>query len=111
MVYDFSDCGGCTTCQIACSFKHCNAFQPEKASIVIQGNEDGVGFRVEIIDREDGEHFVCDGCRDLPDGGMPFCIRYCHKREDLQEIIEKHCMTMEGKRWTVHTAEKHLEST
>lgn len=90
MKFEFTDCGGCTTCQLACSYKHTGAFQPDGSSIQIQCKED-YGFEVEIAEETDGKRFACDGCKNLEDGGQPMCVRYCHKREDLIAIIDQYC--------------------
>ena len=78
-------CGGCKTCEIACSFKHTGEFKPSVSSIRIQDKEDGLGFCVFLSDGESKTGLTCDGCVELD---KPLCIQYCEKAEDLKEIID-----------------------
>jgi Fe-S-cluster-containing hydrogenase component 2 len=86
MIFEMASCGGCKTCEIACSFKHTGEFKPTVSSIKILDKEDGLGFCVCLIDGGTEKDNVCDGCKDLDE---PICLQYCEKSEDLKEILEK----------------------
>lgn len=84
MIFEMASCGGCRTCELACSFHHNGEFIPETSSIKILDKENESGFVVSLIE-ESGEFRVsCDGCKDLE---VPLCIQYCHEREDLEKIL------------------------
>ncbi len=88
MTFDMPGCGGCCTCEIACSFRHTGVFKPSVSSIKIINREDNEpGFRVLIVDSEEEGGIVCDGCKDYEE---PFCVEICHKKEDLQKIIKEY---------------------
>lgn len=78
-------CGGCKTCEMACSFKHTGEFKPTVSSIKIRDNADGLGFHVCLIDEENEMGYPCDGCVERDE---PVCVQYCEKADDLKEIIE-----------------------
>jgi len=65
MIFEMASCGGCRTCEMACSFKHAGEFVPAISSIKI---------------------LACDGCTDLD---VPWCVQYCEKAEDLTTIIRQ----------------------
>jgi len=84
MKFYMDNCGGCRTCEMACSFKHKGEFIPSISSIKILDKEDGPGFIVLLIEESDGKSIPCDGCKDLD---LPLCIQYCNKSEDLEKIL------------------------
>ena len=88
MDYDMKFCGGCTTCEIACSYKHTGSFNNRVSSIEIIPKDKEPGYKVRIYEKAAGKHFACDGC--LNAGDIPPCAEFCVRSEDLLEIIEKH---------------------
>jgi Fe-S-cluster-containing hydrogenase component 2 len=86
VVFKMSGCGGCRTCEIACSFKHTGEFIPAASSIKILDREDGLGFDVCLIDESGEKSNACDGCLELDE---PMCLQYCEKREDLKKILQE----------------------
>lgn len=86
MLFKLEGCGGCRTCEIACSFKLTGEFNHQAAGIEIVEQENGVGFDVRLLDHPEGTRLACDGCKDLKE---PFCLSYCHQRIELQRIIEE----------------------
>ena len=86
MIFKMASCGGCRTCEIACSFKHTGEFKPTASSIKILDKEDGLGFRVCLIDSSTAKRKACDSCVNLDE---PMCLQYCEKREDLEEILQE----------------------
>ena len=87
MDYELEGCGGCKTCEIACSFKHTGSFNHSISSIEIVEREDGKGYFIRIHDDSSSGRIPCDGCLDVD--GEPMCVVYCHKREGLLEIINQ----------------------
>ncbi|MFA5675978.1 MAG: hypothetical protein WDA65_05570 [Christensenellales bacterium] len=81
MDFELKDCGGCRTCQIACSFKLTGQFNYNATAIDIIEKQDNTGYIVRIA--EDGA-YKCDGCNGHDE---PMCIRYCHIDKDLNELI------------------------
>ncbi len=86
MIFPMASCGGCRTCEAACSFKHTGEFVPSRASIKILEKKDHPGFEVLLVDDANGQNFACDGCKDMD---TPLCVQYCNKSEDLEKILEE----------------------
>ena len=87
MIFNLEGCGGCNTCEIACSYRFTGIFNHHKSAIVILETEDKVGFNVELIDKEGTGRFVCDACQDLDE---PVCVQYCHKADELKKMIQEY---------------------
>lgn len=87
MDFEMKECGGCTTCEIACSYKQAQEFNHAVSSIEIIRNQDGPGYKVRLLEDSTTGRPPCDGCRELD--GDPLCMRYCHKPEDLKAIIDQ----------------------
>jgi len=86
MLFDMPTCGGCRTCEIACSYHHIGAFAPSISSIKILNKADGIGYHVLFLE-EDGESGrACDGCPGLE---VPFCVEVCKKEEELKEMLKQ----------------------
>jgi len=86
MIFDMPSCGGCRTCEIACSFKHKGEFVPSVSSIQILDKENEPGFLVFLFEEQRGEHLTCDGCKGHD---VPFCMQYCRKSEELEKILKE----------------------
>jgi Fe-S-cluster-containing hydrogenase component 2 len=86
MIFSMPTCGGCRTCEMACSFKRTGEFTPAVSGIKILDKENEPGFIVMLIEENDGQSFVCDGCQGLE---VPLCIQYCNKSEDLEKILKE----------------------
>jgi len=86
MEFEMRSCGGCRTCEIACSFKHTGEFIPSKSSIKILDKEDGEGLIVYLVDKTDEDNIACDGCKDLD---IPMCVEVCEKEDDLKNILKE----------------------
>lgn len=81
-----ASCGGCRTCEAACSFRHTGEFVPSRSSIRILEKKDRPGFEVMLVDDANGQHFACDGCKGLE---TPLCIQYCNESEELEKILKQ----------------------
>ena len=86
MIFEMPSCGGCRTCEMACSFKHRQEFVPSISSIKIVEKGRDPGFLVFLAEDKTGETPPCDGCREIE---MPWCLQYCRKREDLEPILSQ----------------------
>ena len=86
MVFDMASCGGCRTCEMACSFYHTGEFKPARSSIKILERQDGLGFVVSLAEHTNGQTIACTGCSEL---STPWCVQYCEKGDDLTEILGK----------------------
>ena len=86
MQFQMPSCGGCRTCEIACSFHHRGEFVPSVSSLKILDNKDEPGYSVLIVEETDGQSLACDGCKDQE---LPLCIEYCRESEDLKKIIDE----------------------
>jgi Fe-S-cluster-containing hydrogenase component 2 len=86
VIFDMPTCGGCRTCEMACSFHHKEEFNPAISSIKILDKKNEPGYLVSIAEERDGQSMACDGCKGLD---VPLCMEYCEKREELEKMIKK----------------------
>jgi Fe-S-cluster-containing hydrogenase component 2 len=86
MIFEMPSCGGCRTCEMACSFHHKGEFIPAISSVKILDKEKAAGFDVFLAERKDEKHTACDGCKGLQ---VPLCIEYCTKSQDLERILKE----------------------
>jgi Fe-S-cluster-containing dehydrogenase component len=100
MIFDMPSCGGCRTCEMACSFKHEQEFVPSLSSIKIIDKEEGPGFLVLLLEQTAREGKACDGCKEF---AVPMCMQYCRKSEDLKEILDEFLVKKE---WFMRSAGK-----
>jgi len=86
IVFDMPKCGGCRTCEMACSFHHTKEFRPSVSSLQILDKEDSRGYHVRFVTRSVEQRIACDGCKDLE---TPLCVEYCKEQDDLIAMIKK----------------------
>jgi len=86
MLFDMRSCGGCRTCEMACSFGHKGEFIPAISSIKILDKENEPGFLVLLVERSGGGSMACDGCKELD---VPLCMQYCKENESLEKILKQ----------------------
>jgi len=86
MEFEMFSCGGCRTCEMACSFKHAGEFIPSISSIRILDKKSNLGFIVSLVEESDGQNMACDGCKEIE---VPLCVQYCEKSEDLKHILKE----------------------
>ena len=79
-------CGGCRTCEMACSFRLAGEFAPSSSGIRILERDDGLGFDVRFVPEGSGNGPGCDGCPELDE---PMCVQHCEKGEDLWVLLRK----------------------
>lgn len=86
MKFDMPSCGGCRTCEIACSFHHTGEFVPAVSSLKILEKGEGPGYLVMLKPEGDAEGYACDGCEGLD---VPLCVEYCKEVDDLYKILRE----------------------
>ena len=86
MKFDMPSCGGCRTCELACSFHHRGGFVPAASSLKIIDKVDGPGYLVLLKEEPDGNSPACDDCRGLD---IPLCLEYCRELDDLYKILQE----------------------
>lgn len=84
MVFDMPSCGGCRTCEIACSFHHRADFVPAVSSLKVLEKSGGAGYVVLLRESADGLGMACDFCSGEE---VPWCVRYCRESDDLLNIL------------------------
>lgn len=85
MVFDMPSCGGCRTCELACSYHHTGKFNYAFSSIRVIDKENEEGFQIELIEERDGERYACDACKGLK---TPACVEYCKESDALLKMID-----------------------
>jgi Fe-S-cluster-containing hydrogenase component 2 len=84
VVFDMPSCGGCRTCELACSFHHTQEFIPSVSSLKVLSKEEGPGYQVLLVAESRGKNIACDGCKGLD---VPLCMEYCKEMDDLGKIL------------------------
>ncbi len=84
MIYDMPSCGGCRTCEIACSYHHTGEFGLAASSFRVIDKEDNRGATVEFLEKAEGEMPACDGCEGLD---VPLCVEWCREADDLMSFL------------------------
>ena len=85
MKFDMPTCGGCRTCELACSYHHTGEFTPARSSLKVAEKKDGPGYFISLKEEGDREGFACDGCAGLD---IPLCVEYCREVDDLYKILQ-----------------------
>lgn len=86
MEFDMPSCGGCRTCELACSFHHLGGFVPAASSLKILEKHGGPGYLVLLKEEPDGASPACDNCAGLD---IPLCLEYCREFDDLYKILQE----------------------
>jgi Fe-S-cluster-containing dehydrogenase component len=86
MEFNMPSCGGCRTCEMACSYHHRGEFAPALSSLKIQEKAEGPGYLVLLKKMADEAGPACDGCQGLK---TPLCVEYCREADDLKEILRE----------------------
>ena len=89
VTFETETCGGCRSCELACSFHHMKNFQRGISSIVItdvpKSTNTNLTFYRESIDNR----MACDMCKGLD---VPLCIQFCSAtyRDELEKLLRAH---------------------
>jgi Fe-S-cluster-containing hydrogenase component 2 len=87
MIFEMTNCGGCRTCEIACSYRHSGLFKPSASSLRIIKNKKESGYLVELLESDGYGRYSCDGCMEYDEA---FCLQVCHQKDKLKNIIEEY---------------------
>ncbi len=82
MIFDMPSCGGCRTCELACSFHHKKEYNPAFSSIKVLDKKDSRGYRILFVKGNEGIN--CDGCKGCPGRD---CLEVCEKQDELEMFI------------------------
>ena len=93
MLFEFKNCGGCKTCEIACSYRFSGAFNHHMSAVKVVEKRGQAGFAVDINDEQGAVRFACDGCADLE---APMCAEYCHDPEEFVKLIGEFVRLKQG---------------
>src|SRR4030065_727491 len=85
MIFELKDCGGCRTCEMACSFKFTGNFNYQDSAFHVINKEDGSGYLIELVEDPNALH-QCDGCEGLDE---PMCVQFCHFKDELRGFIQQ----------------------
>ena len=87
VTFETVECGGCRTCEIACSYHHKQLFSPSQSSIEITDRPEKLGFAVSFYPSDEDSHPACDRCVGEEE---PFCLKYCSTlmHDELKNIFE-----------------------
>ncbi len=85
MIFEMPECGGCRTCEMACSFYHTKLFKPSVSSLKILDKANLGGYRIELAEISEDGRLACNGCPDL---SVPLCLEYCKESEALKKILK-----------------------
>jgi Fe-S-cluster-containing dehydrogenase component len=91
MTYDMLSCGGCRTCEMACSYHHTGEFGDSVSSFRVIDKEDSRGAKIEFLEKPEGARPACDRCEGLD---VPLCVEWCREADDLM----MHLMDFMGER-------------
>ena len=86
LTFDGLGCGGCRTCEIACSFHHKKVFCPSISSIEIVDKPGEPGCRISLYVIDSNGHLACNSCECENE---PLCLKYCSvsMREILKSVL------------------------
>lgn len=87
VTFEAAGCGGCRTCEIACSYHHKRVFSPSLSSIEIIDRTDKPDFTLSFYIEDVDGHLACDRCEGEDE---PLCLKYCSvsMREKLKTILQ-----------------------
>jgi Fe-S-cluster-containing hydrogenase component 2 len=96
VIFETTGCGGCRTCEIACSYHHKKIFSPNLSSIEIIDRPEDPGFAVSFYILDTDKHLACDKCEGEKE---PLCLKYCSvfMHERLKEILQNELPNMPAK--------------
>ena len=90
MKFHMPSCGGCRTCELACSFHHTGEYNLANASFKIVVAKNGDGHDVVFPEPPGEQMFQCDGCVGFD---TPYCMSVCWERDELEGIIKQYLST------------------
>ena len=86
MIFEMSKCGGCRSCEMACSYHHREVFQPSISSIQIVDRPKELAFAISLAEQDENRLIACDRCKGLDE---PLCVKYCNDPDELKDILKE----------------------
>jgi Fe-S-cluster-containing hydrogenase component 2 len=87
ITFETHNCGGCRTCELACSYHHTGVFQPATSSIKIISRPEQQGFAASFYMEPAQGHFSCDACSGLEEA---LCLKYCSLgKDELKDFLDQ----------------------
>ena len=88
VAFETTECGGCRTCEIACSYHHRKVFRPSISSIEVTDRPEKLGFAVSFYIGSANDHLACDRCEGEDE---TLCLKYCSvlMRDELKTLLER----------------------
>ena len=83
MEFEIINCGGCRTCELACSFHLSSEFGYQNSALKVVQKDNGDGYMILII-TDLSEPVHCDTCLGLDE---PVCVQFCHHKDILRDQI------------------------
>jgi len=94
-VYNMFSCGGCRTCEMACSYRENKTFSFDGSCIRILEADQGKGYSVSFIHPKGYEENPCLLC--LNEQKEPLCIQFCNEPQELADILKEYVKEIEEK--------------
>lgn len=92
MKFEMPTCGGCKSCELACSYHHTGKFEPSASSLKVIDKGDFQGFKIELLEKNEEKSFACNGCKGLDE---PLCLEWCKEKDALKKILDGFMKTKE----------------
>ena len=88
VVVESDICGGCRSCELACSYHHTKCFQPSISSIQIIIRPKKITYDLILYNENEGDHLSCDKCKGME---VPLCVLFCSRsyRGELMRLIRE----------------------
>jgi Fe-S-cluster-containing hydrogenase component 2 len=89
VTFETEMCGGCRSCELACSFHHAGFFQRRLSSMDVNPKPKELGHSITFYRESIDGHIACDMCKGLD---VPLCVQFCPKtfREELEKLLRSH---------------------
>jgi len=94
-VYKMFSCGGCRTCEMACSYREHKTFSFDDSCIRILEADQGNGYSVSFMHPEGYEDNPCLVC--INEQNEPLCIQFCNEPQELTDILHRYVKEIEEK--------------
>lgn len=87
VTFPMDKCGGCRSCELACSYHHRGLFQPSISSLEVTFRPKELDFDVTFYRESAEDHIACDRCKGLE---VPLCVQVCppEKQEELKSLLQ-----------------------
>jgi len=89
VTFEVDACGGCRSCEMACSFHHTRAFQRYVSSMDVTCKPGTMQHTITFYREPFDGHIACDMCKGLE---TPLCVLFCPEgfRDELERLLKDH---------------------